>query len=116
MRRAVEAKRKKKPEFLEACKEIEEKFPRSYDVNFYLNIATQEDKPTPTVDLNMPIEDMDLTVRAYNCLKRAQVNTVGDLAKYSVDRLKCVRNIGMMQVREIIEKLASYHITLSEEG
>lgn len=65
--------------------------------------------------LEMPIEDMELSVRSYNCLKRASINTLGDLAKKSrADMLK-VRNLGLKSIEEVIQKVESYGLKLRSE-
>lgn len=62
--------------------------------------------------LNMNIEDMDLSVRSYNCLKRANIHTVEDLIKRSEDDMLKVRNLGRKSLDEVINKLTSYGLTL----
>lgn len=61
------------------------------------------------------IADLDLSVRAYNCLRRARINTIGELAKKSVTDLMKVRNLGRKCLKEIIEKLRELGIELKEE-
>ena len=62
--------------------------------------------------LEMSIEDMDLSVRSYNCLKRAGIHTVEDLTKKSEDDMLKVRNLGRKSLDEVIAKLASYGLGL----
>ena len=65
--------------------------------------------------LEMTIEELDLSVRSFNCLKRAGINTVEDLiAKTEEDMMK-VRNLGRKSLEEVINKLASLGFTLSKE-
>jgi len=67
--------------------------------------------------LEMPIEELDLSVRSFNCLKRAGINTVGELtAKTDEDMMK-VRNLGKKSLEEVKEKLVSMGLSLrpSEE-
>ena len=47
---------------------------------------------------------MDLSVRSYNCLKRANINTVSDLTKKSKDDMLKVRNLGLKSLEEVIHK------------
>ena len=54
---------------------------------------------------NMPIEEMDLSIRTFNCLKRAGINTVGELILLNVEELETVRNLGRKSREEIMEKL-----------
>lgn len=65
--------------------------------------------------LEMNIEDLDLSVRSYNCLKRASVNTVGDLAEKTEDDMMKVRNLGRKSLEEVIQKLESLGLSLKKE-
>ena len=67
--------------------------------------------------LEMSIEDMDLSVRSYNCLKRAGIHTVEDLTKRSEEDMLKVRNLGRKSLDEVIAKLRGYGLDLksSEE-
>lgn len=60
-----------------------------------------------TVEL-LPIDVLDLTVRSYNCLRRAGINTIGDLLLLSEDKLRTIRNLGNKSVKEILTKLEPY--------
>jgi len=64
--------------------------------------------------LEMKIEDMDLSVRSYNCLKRANINTVEDLIMRSEDDMLKVRNLGRKSLDEVINKLRGYGLDLSK--
>ena len=63
--------------------------------------------------LEMTIEELDLSVRAFNCLKRAGVNTVQDLVNKSPEEMMKVRNLGKKSLEEVMAKLASLNFTLS---
>lgn len=65
--------------------------------------------------LAMAIEDMDLSVRSYNCLKRANIHTVLDLTKKTEDEMLKVRNLGRKSLDEVILKLQSYGLSLSNK-
>ncbi len=65
--------------------------------------------------LKKTIEEMDLSVRAYNCLKKANINTVGDLIKYRPQDLLKVRNLGKKTLKEIMDKLSSMDLSLSND-
>ncbi len=65
--------------------------------------------------LEMTIEELDLSVRAFNCLKRAGVNTVGDLVNKSPEEMMKVRNLGKKSLEEVIAKLQSLGFDLSRE-
>jgi DNA-directed RNA polymerase subunit alpha len=62
----------------------------------------------------MPIEDLDLSVRPYNCLKRAGIHTVGDLIKKTEDEVVAVKNFGRKSLDEVKEKLAAHGLTLRQ--
>jgi len=65
--------------------------------------------------LEMTIEELDLSVRAFNCLKRAGVNTVQDLVNKSPEEMMKVRNLGKKSLEEVMAKLASLNFALSSE-
>jgi DNA-directed RNA polymerase subunit alpha len=65
--------------------------------------------------LEMTIEELDLSVRAFNCLKRAGVNTVQDLVYKSPEEMMKVRNLGKKSLEEVIAKLNSLGFNLSSE-
>lgn len=62
--------------------------------------------------LEMSIEDMDLSVRSYNCLKRANIHTVEDLTQKTEDDMLKVRNLGRKSLDEVIAKLRGYGLDL----
>jgi len=66
-------------------------------------------------DLDLPIEDLDLSERPRNCLKRAQVNTVGELLQKSADDLLAVTNFGSKSLDEVIQKLDERGLSLRNE-
>lgn len=70
-----------------------------------LNILQAREDEKQHKVLEMTIEDMDLSVRSYNCLKRANINTVSDLTKKSKDDMLKVRNLGLKSLEEVIKKL-----------
>ncbi len=63
-------------------------------------------------DLEKPIEDLDLSERPRNCLKRAQVNTIGELLEKTEDDLLAITNFGQKSLDEVIEKLDERGLTL----
>ena len=65
--------------------------------------------------LEMTIEELDLSVRSFNCLKRAGINTVGDLINNIEEDMMKVRNLGRKSLEEVINKLASLGFTLSND-
>ena len=62
-----------------------------------------------------PIEDFDFSVRSYNCLKRAGINTIGDLLNKTNDEMLKLRNLGKKSYEEIMGKLDSLGLKLKEE-
>ncbi len=72
--------------------------------------TTQRDKV-----LEMTIEELDLSVRSFNCLKRANINTVEDLISKTEDEMMKVRNLGRKSLEEVINKLAMMGLHLAEE-
>ena len=67
----------------------------------------ERDEDQQNSKLNMTIDDLDLSVRSYNCLKRAALNTVSDLTAKSEEDMMKVRNLGRKSLKEIKEKLES---------
>ena len=70
--------------------------------------------PQSTV-LDMTIEELDLSVRSFNCLKRANINTVADLISKTEDEMMKVRNLGRKSLEEVINKLAMMGLSLASE-
>lgn len=73
-------------------------------------VARKEDERTKLFE--KPIEEMELSVRSYNCLKRAGIDTIGDLAKKSRGEMMKVRNMGAKSMEEVIAKLEALGISL----
>ena len=65
--------------------------------------------------LEMTIEELDLSVRSFNCLKRAGINTVEDLINKSEDEMMKVRNLGRKSLEEVMAKLDSLGFTLTKD-
>ena len=65
--------------------------------------------------LEMTIEELDLSVRSFNCLKRAGIDTVEDLVSRSEDEMIKVRNLGKKSLEEVIQKLESLGLTLRND-
>ena len=76
-------------------------------------VKTEDDKQQQI--LKMAIEEMDLSVRSYNCLKRANIHTVEDLTKKTEDDMLKVRNLGRKSLEEVIQKLESYGLALKQQ-
>lgn len=90
--------------FIELCSQIGD---------MSILVSKEEDKQVKLMEL--PIEEMDLSVRSYNCLKRAGINTIQDLLKKSKSDMFKVRNLGAKSVEEVIQKLESYGFTLRKD-
>ena len=76
------------------------------------------DKPTNEKEeyLDLTIDELDLSVRSFNCLKRAGINTVEDLTNKSEEDMMKVRNLGRKSLEEVIAKLNSFGFTLKKEN
>lgn len=81
--------------------------------NIGILVPPEEDKKIKI--LEMTIEDMDLSVRSYNCLKRANIHTVEDLTKKTEDDMLKVRNLGKKSLDEVIFKLESLGLKLKDK-
>ena len=65
--------------------------------------------------LELTIEELDLSVRSFNCLKRANINTVEDLISKTEDEMMKVRNLGRKSLEEVINKLAMMGLSLASD-
>ena len=72
----------------------------------------EEDQSSKVLDMN--IEDLDLSVRSFNCLKRANINTVADLAEKTEEDMMKVRNLGRKSLEEVKKKLEELGLALRE--
>ena len=79
--------------------------------------STVVDKPEAQRDkvLEMTIEELDLSVRSFNCLKRASINTVEDLISKTEAEMIKVRNLGRKSLEEVVHKLAMMGLSLTNE-
>ena len=79
--------------------------------------ATVVEKPEAQRNkvLEMTIEELDLSVRSFNCLKRANINTVQDLIEKTEDEMMKVRNLGRKSLEEVINKLSLMGLALKSE-
>jgi DNA-directed RNA polymerase subunit alpha len=78
-------------------------------------IVVEKDDDKKEKVLEMTIEELDLSVRAYNCLKRAAINTVEDLINRTEDDMIKVRNLGRKSLDEVIGKLSALGLALRKE-
>ena len=79
--------------------------------------STVVDKPNAEQSkvLDLTIEELDLSVRSFNCLKRASINTVADLISKTEEEMMKVRNLGRKSLEEVINKLDMMGLSLSKE-
>ncbi|OLZ11015.1 DNA-directed RNA polymerase subunit alpha [Sulfobacillus thermosulfidooxidans] len=77
-----------------------------------VEIGVQRDEDSRDRLLEMPIEELDLSVRSFNCLKRAGINTVGELTNKSDEDMMKVRNLGKKSLEEVKEKLVALGLGL----
>ena len=61
---------------------------------------------------NFPIEELELGVRSYNCLKRVGIETIGDLVSKTENELASIPNFGKKSIEEVKETLATHGLTL----
>jgi DNA-directed RNA polymerase subunit alpha len=77
--------------------------------NKNMNETSQLESKSETINIepytNIAIEELQLSVRAYNCLKKAQINTVGDLLQYSPEKLQELKNFGRKSADEVFSTL-----------
>jgi DNA-directed RNA polymerase subunit alpha len=77
-----------------------------------VNILVEKEEDKKEKVLEMTIEELDLSVRSYNCLKRAGINTVQELAERTMDDMMKVRNLGKKSLEEVEQKLAALGLSL----
>ena len=79
------------------------------------SIMVEKNDQTQATVLSMTIEELDFSVRSFNCLKRAGINTVEDLISKSEDDMMKVRNLGRKSLEEVINKLESLGLALRDD-
>lgn len=80
--------------------------------NVEIMVEKEEDKKEKV--LEMTIEELDLSVRSYNCLKRAGINTVQELTERTIDDMMKVRNLGKKSLEEVQQKLEALGLGLKQ--
>lgn len=78
------------------------------------SIMAEKSENTKEKVLDLTIDELDLSVRSYNCLKRAGINTVEDLIEKSEEDMMKVRNLGRKSLEEVIAKLDSFGFSLKK--
>jgi DNA-directed RNA polymerase subunit alpha len=81
-----------------------------------VEITSEEDENNKERILEMTIEEMDLSVRSYNCLKRAGINTVEELIRKTDEEMMKVRNLGKKSLEEVQNKLSELGLRLRKEN
>ena len=82
------------------------------DITGIMN-AKQEDSKMKKLETS--IDDLDFSVRAYNCLKRAGINTLGDLTEKSELEMMKIRNLGKKSLKEVIDKIKEMGLKFRDE-
>lgn len=92
-----------------------EEFLKLNEITRDINIVAEPVEQTSNKYEDMTIEELDLSVRSYNCLKRAGINTVEDLTNKSEEDMMKVRNLGRKSLEEVINKLNGLGLYLKKE-
>ena len=79
-------------------------------------IENQSSSMKDDINLNIKIEELDLTVRSFNCLKKAGIEEVGQLSKLSMNELLKIKNLGRKSLDEILEKMKELGYDLAQNG
>jgi len=80
-----------------------------------VEIMVVKDTDSNKQTLEMTVEELDLSVRSFNCLKRANIHKVGDLIEKTEEEMMKVRNLGKKSLDEVIQKLAQFGLSLRQE-
>lgn len=87
------------------------------DIGLASELVSEEEKEKSEKEkiLNKTIEELDFSVRSYNCLKKSSINTLKDLIKYSPEEIIKIKNLGKKSLDEIKEKINKYGFILGEK-
>jgi DNA-directed RNA polymerase subunit alpha len=80
-----------------------------------VEIMVEKEEEQKDKILEMPIEELDLSVRSYNCLKRAGINTVEELTQRNEEDMMKVRNLGKKSLEEVLNKMAELGLSLRKD-
>ena len=80
-----------------------------------VSIMVEKEEDQKEKVLEMTVEELDLSVRSFNCLKRANINTVEELTLKSEEDMMNVRNLGKKSLEEVVDKLAELGLSLKKE-
>ena len=75
----------------------------------------EEAEPVDEGPAQIPIDDLELSVRAYNCLKRAGIQTIHELTEKTRSEVEKIKNLGRKSLREIQKKLIEYGLSFKDE-
>lgn len=78
-------------------------------------VMTAKQEDSKLKKLETPIEDLDLSVRAYNCLKKANINVLGDLTDKTETEMMKIRNLGKKSLKEVTDKIKEMGLKFKEE-
>jgi DNA-directed RNA polymerase subunit alpha len=81
-----------------------------------LELGERQSESSGSPDLDLPIEALDLSERPRNCLRRAQIKTVGELVQRTADDLLNITNFGQKSLEEVIAKLDELGLSLADQG
>ena len=84
------------------------------DITRDINIEKDEEKVEENKYENFTIEELDLSVRSYNCLKRAGIQTILELTDRTEEDMMKVKNLGKKSLKEIKEKLTAYNLSFKD--
>ena len=92
----------------------------------FLDLTDHSDQGDPLFEMEAPteadnwkdktIDELELSVRSYNCLKRAGIGTIGELCDRSEEDMKKIRNLGKKSLEEILLKIKDLGLSLRFEG
>ena len=83
------------------------------DMAMNMEVMSETQNDTTNKVLDMTIEELDLSVRSYNCLKRAGINTVEELTNKTPEDMMKVRNLGRKSLEEVLAKLKELGLSLN---
>lgn len=85
--------------------------------NYSMTVDEEEEQEEVdhTKQLNINIEELDLSLRSFNCLKRAGINTVGDIASKSLAEMGKIKNFGKKSLQEVVAKLEEMGLSFKED-
>ncbi len=85
------------------------------EISDMTGIMTAKQEDSKLKKLETSIDDLDFSVRAYNCLKRAGINTLGDLTEKSELEMMKIRNLGKKSLKEVIDKIKDIGLKFRED-